>query len=741
MRIALKGHFSNALFGVLDYAAWPAGMVLVAPVMLHHLGVARYGVWAVAAALVSAGSIIASGFGDANIQQVASHRGAGQSQALLRTVRSAMGIHLVLGLIIALLTWILAPVVSPHIAPADPALQRDCLLSIRIASLIIFLRALETVFVSTQRAFERYGAAVAVSVAGRLASLLLTAALAFSGHTIAAIMAATLVVIALSVGWQAHDLRILLHAQTLRPTFDRDAFRALFAFGIFSWLQALASVIIGQADRLIAGVAMGAVAVASYALCVQIAQPLYGIVSSGLHFLFPHLAARRQTSSPQQLRSTLIRAFLANVLLVAAGTALLLLFGNAGLRLLAGPAIAQTARPILPLIAWSTAALSLSVTAYYALMAFDRIRIVTLLNLTASAAMLGSMAWLIHNHSILGIALARFVYAAIALLLYLPLLLLLYPDLIPDLRNRLTLRRHHAMPPVEPPLPTHASVLGVRVEALNMSRALQRVASVLRRNEKSYVSVIGVHGIMEAHRNPRLAAIYANSTITIPDGMPTVWVGRLQGCHRMERVAGPDLMLEIFRDRRFARYTHFLYGGDPGVAETLAANLRRWFPWTQIVGTWTPPYRDLNSDEEDELIATVRDLQPDFIWVGISAPRQEEFIYRYLPLLDTRIMFGVGAAFDYHTGRIRDCASWIKKAGLQWLHRLLQDPRRLWRRYLRNNPAFLWHILLQLTGLRTYTQPPAGSPEIQRLPHRTARPHRPTEPQPELSPRSLVRRL
>ncbi len=714
MRRTFQGHFVNALFGVLDYAAWPIGMVLVAPVMLGHLGAARYGVWAVAAAVVSAGSILASGFGDANIQHVASQRGSGESHLLLRTVRSSMGIHLVLGLAMALLTWILAPLVARHVVEAQPALARDCLFSIRIASLMIFVRALETVCISTQRAFERYGPAVTMSIAGRLLSLVFAAALAFANRSVASILGAGLVIVTISVVLQMRKLRVLLQAASLRPIFDRSAFRALFAFGIFSWFQALASVAIGQADRLVAGVAMGAVAVASYALCVQIAQPLYGVVSSGLHFLFPHLAARRLTLSRQDLRRMVLRAFLANLLLVATGTALLLVFGNRVLRILAGPDLARSAAPVLPLIVWSTALLSLSVTAYYALMAFDRIRVVTFVNLAASAAMFASMAWLIPSHGLFGIAAARFVYAFIALLLYLPLVFFLYPNFAaPD-------HHLHLVPkPDRGSVPTHANVLGVRIEALNMSRAVQRVASVLHGNQKGYVSVIGVHGIMEARRNPRLAAVYANSTITIPDGMPTVWVGRLQGCRQMERVAGPDLMLEIFRSPRFANRTHFLYGGDPGVAQELAANLRRWFPWVRIVGTFTPPYRDLSLEEERHFVGAISRLKPDFIWVGISAPRQEAFMARYLPLLDTRLMLGVGAAFDYHTGRIRDCAVWIKRAGLQWLHRLLQDPRRLWRRYLRNNPAFLWHITLQLAGLHTYETPRPESLPTVTLAHRS----------------------
>jgi N-acetylglucosaminyldiphosphoundecaprenol N-acetyl-beta-D-mannosaminyltransferase len=224
----------------------------------------------------------------------------------------------------------------------------------------------------------------------------------------------------------------------------------------------------------------------------------------------------------------------------------------------------------------------------------------------------------------------------------------------------------------------------------------------------------GVHGIMEAQRNPELAAIFEGSSFTFPDGTPTVWVGRLQGHKQMQRVAGPDLMLEVFRRKEFARYTHFLYGGEAGVAEQLQERLTSQYPWVRIVGTCTPPFRELNSEEEQNLVARMRKLKPDIIWVGISTPKQERFMHRYLPVLNTTLMFGVGAAYDFHTGRLKDAPQWVKTIGMQWFHRLLQDPRRLWKRYLRNNPAFLWHIGMQLCGVKSYLPQPYEhlSPEI-----------------------------
>jgi N-acetylglucosaminyldiphosphoundecaprenol N-acetyl-beta-D-mannosaminyltransferase len=247
-------------------------------------------------------------------------------------------------------------------------------------------------------------------------------------------------------------------------------------------------------------------------------------------------------------------------------------------------------------------------------------------------------------------------------------------------------------------------VLGIPVDPLDMESALKRIAEELRARRKGYVCLIGVHGIMEAQRDPGLAQTYVRATLMVPDGTPTVWIGHWQGFSGMQRVAGPDLMLEIFRRREFAHFTHFLYGGKEGVAEDLRERLVRSFPWVRIVGTHTPPYRDLNQEEEDSLAVRIRALKPDLIWVGISTPKQERFMMRFLPLLDSTVMFGVGAAFDFHTGRIKDAPRWVKSAGLQWMHRLIQDPRRLFWRYLRNNSSFLWHITLQLTGLREYPQ-------------------------------------
>jgi N-acetylglucosaminyldiphosphoundecaprenol N-acetyl-beta-D-mannosaminyltransferase len=246
-----------------------------------------------------------------------------------------------------------------------------------------------------------------------------------------------------------------------------------------------------------------------------------------------------------------------------------------------------------------------------------------------------------------------------------------------------------------------ANVLGVMVDSLDLDRALARIETMLCQRQKGYVCAVDVNGVLSARRNPRVARAFAEASMAAPDGTPMMWVGRIEGRRDMRIVTGPELMEEIFSRPEFAAFSHFFYGGKERVAEELAATWKRKFPGTRIAGTYTPPYRELTPAEETALLSRLRELKPDIIWIGISSPRQELFMNRMVPHLDHGLMFGVGAAFDFHTGRLRPCPRWIKHMGFHWLHRRVQDPRRLWRRNV-FNATFLWHIALQLTGLKKY---------------------------------------
>lgn len=250
--------------------------------------------------------------------------------------------------------------------------------------------------------------------------------------------------------------------------------------------------------------------------------------------------------------------------------------------------------------------------------------------------------------------------------------------------------------------PNYADVLGVKVSAVNMRVALELADRWIAAGKPGYACFSSVHPIIEAQRNPDYLRILNRAAFNFPDGMPLTWVGRIQGHANMNRVFGPQFMLEMCRLSVQRGYRNFLYGGHEGTAARLRNSLQRRYPRLQIVGTYTPPFRDLTAEEEDHLIAAVREARPHILWVGIGAPKQDRFMARFVDRLNVPLMAGVGAAFDFHTGRIRDCSEWIKRAGLQWAHRLVQDPKRLWKRYALANPAFLWHVAWQLSGLRSY---------------------------------------
>ena len=256
------------------------------------------------------------------------------------------------------------------------------------------------------------------------------------------------------------------------------------------------------------------------------------------------------------------------------------------------------------------------------------------------------------------------------------------------------------MPPISFAGLPRANVLGVGVHATTLEEAVRLSGCFLQSGARGYVCLTGVHGVMEARRDMQLRRILNDAVLCLPDGMPTVWVGRMQGHRQMDRVYGPDYMLAMCGSAVQCGCRHFLYGGRPGVAELLQQKLQQRLTNLQIVGVYTPPFGELSEPQEIELRQRVTECKPDILWVGLSTPRQERFMAEHLGKLDVRLMAGVGAAFDIHAGLVSDSPQWIKTCGLQWLDRLRKEPRRLWRRYLRNNPAFVWEIALQAAGMR-----------------------------------------
>jgi N-acetylglucosaminyldiphosphoundecaprenol N-acetyl-beta-D-mannosaminyltransferase len=246
------------------------------------------------------------------------------------------------------------------------------------------------------------------------------------------------------------------------------------------------------------------------------------------------------------------------------------------------------------------------------------------------------------------------------------------------------------------------NVLGVAMSAMDLRVATEAVLEACAERHKGYVCVTGVHGVTEAQKDGEFRRILNGAFLNTCDGMPLVWVGRSKLGDRAQRVYGPDLMLAVMEATRDGKYTHYFYGGAPGVADALKEAMEKRFPGIRIVGTHCPPFRPLTAEEEGALQAEIAAKRPDMLWVGLSTPKQERFMAEYLPKLDATVAFGVGAAFDFHTGRMREAPRWMMRAGLQWLHRLCSDPRRLWKRYAVIVPTFIGRILLQVTGLKKY---------------------------------------
>ncbi len=418
----MRKHLTNAAFGALDYASYPIGMLLVAPVVLHRLGASEYGLWMIATAVISAGGIIASGFCDANIQRIAALRAANDPVRIAETVRSMVGINLALGVAIAASAWIAAPSLAPHIAVSHVTPSRECLIALRIASVSILLRTMETVGISTLRGFEQYRRTVQISAAARLLTLGAAAILALMGHGIISILIVTALCLAIGAWMQFLEVHRFLGPVSLWPKFQVRETRILLGLGVFVWLQALGGVIFGQTDRILLGVSLGALAVAPYSLCVQFAQPIFGLAASGLHFLFPYLSGRAGTLSNRGLRRTLFRAFSCNLLLVLCGAVMLLVAGPRLIRIWAGAEVAHRAAGILPPIVAGSALMGLGVTGTYAMQALGRFGTVAGISLAGRTLMLLLMVILLHHSGLAGLAFSRLGYGVLALIVYIPLL-------------------------------------------------------------------------------------------------------------------------------------------------------------------------------------------------------------------------------------------------------------------------------------------------------------------------------
>jgi N-acetylglucosaminyldiphosphoundecaprenol N-acetyl-beta-D-mannosaminyltransferase len=244
--------------------------------------------------------------------------------------------------------------------------------------------------------------------------------------------------------------------------------------------------------------------------------------------------------------------------------------------------------------------------------------------------------------------------------------------------------------------PARYEVIGVGISTLTFAQARDLILGVKGTSQRGYVCCGTAHGLVEAQLDTELRRVYNESWLTTPDGMPLVWLGP----RGVERVYGPDLMLAVCDAGRAVGLRHTLFGGRPGVAEELRTRLCNRYPGIEIVGALTPPFAAADDLEIATLRAELERTRPDVVWVGLGSPKQEKFMAKHWRSLEAGVLIGVGAAFDFHSGRVKQAPRWIRGSGFEWLFRFCMEPRRLGWRYLRTNPLFVGYVLAQKLGLR-----------------------------------------
>lgn len=240
---------------------------------------------------------------------------------------------------------------------------------------------------------------------------------------------------------------------------------------------------------------------------------------------------------------------------------------------------------------------------------------------------------------------------------------------------------------------TKYQILNLPVSSTNLADSASYILELAHQRKNTYVCALNVHSVTLAQYSKELFEALSRSEMNCPDGMPLVWLGKLGGVSTVSQVRGPDLMMEICKRSVPHGFRHFLFGGKKQVADRLKQKLEESFPGIQVVGTYTPPFRALTELEERHLKSLIDKTKPHLFWVGLGTPKQELFCASYVHRLNAGVMVGVGAAFDIFSGAISDSPVWVRRIGMQWLHRLLQEPSRLWRRYLLLNPLFIFLLL------------------------------------------------
>jgi N-acetylglucosaminyldiphosphoundecaprenol N-acetyl-beta-D-mannosaminyltransferase len=238
-------------------------------------------------------------------------------------------------------------------------------------------------------------------------------------------------------------------------------------------------------------------------------------------------------------------------------------------------------------------------------------------------------------------------------------------------------------------------VLGVRFAAVQIPDVTRKIEEWIANDRKThYITVSNVHSVIECQRDVRLMETLNGSDLNVPDGMPIIWCGRSYGYVLPRRVYGPDLFYEFCNRVQDKPYRHFFYGGAPDALETLVSKLKEMFPKIQVAGYYSPPFRPMSPEEDLRVVEMVNASAVDVMWVGLGCPKQEFWMRAHRESLMVPAIVGIGQAFNIYAGKTRQAPSWMRESGLEWLFRLLHEPRRLWRRYLVYNSEFIFKLFI-----------------------------------------------
>jgi N-acetylglucosaminyldiphosphoundecaprenol N-acetyl-beta-D-mannosaminyltransferase len=239
------------------------------------------------------------------------------------------------------------------------------------------------------------------------------------------------------------------------------------------------------------------------------------------------------------------------------------------------------------------------------------------------------------------------------------------------------------------------NILGMRVDNLNYSDITDRVLEMIGKGQRGMICVANVHMVMEGYDDPAFREMVNGANFVTADGMPLVWVQHFLGDKKAQRVYGPQLMENLLAAAAKNSIPVGLFGSKPDILDCLRQRIQAKYPTLSIVYTFSPPFRQLAAQEENSVIAGINESGARLLFVGLGCPKQEIWMARNREKINA-VAVGVGAAFDFLSGSKSQAPFWMRRSGLEWLFRLLSEPRRLWRRYFYNNPRFIWHVSRQL---------------------------------------------